>query len=219
MTFSSSRSAPDPSVVAKPELRFAPDPAEARWRDHLRTWYLDDFELRLYDIHEVDRRGKDLLAYELIDRRQEPSRIFAGDDLAVSPLDPIDSDAVATAVLGFLSLRPGDVEPEYFDSYTPAQLEWRDDRAEDLSLWADHLQRRHQWWLLAERGETRRALEAIISEGDIEDLFEVFAMDIFEASALVDSLELDADDPLTVGFLVDLHRRKMAELTGEDDDL
>ena len=218
MTFVPSRSAPTPSEVVTPEIQIAPDPAETRWRDHVRTWHLDDFELRLYDIYEVDRLGKDLLAYELFDRRHDPSQIFAGEDFAVSPLDPIDSDAVAAAVLSFLSLRPGDVEPEYFDSYTPAQLEWRDCRAEDLSLWARHLQRRHQWWLLAEQGETRRAVEAVVSYGDIEDLFEVFALDVFEASVLVDSLGLDTDDPSTVEFLVDLHRRRMAELRCESDD-
>jgi len=36
-------------------------------------------------------------------------------------------------VLGFLALRPGDVEADYFTGYTPMQLAWRDQHAEDLA--------------------------------------------------------------------------------------
>jgi hypothetical protein len=35
-------------------------------------------------------------------------------------------------VLGFLALRPGDVEAEYFAGYTPSQVARRDLYAEDL---------------------------------------------------------------------------------------
>lgn len=42
----------------------------------------------------------------------------------------------AGSLLGFLTLRPGDVEADYFDEYTRAQIAWRDEFAEELSLYA-----------------------------------------------------------------------------------
>jgi hypothetical protein len=42
----------------------------------------------------------------------------------------------AVGVLGFLTLRPGDTDSEYFDSYTDAQVAWRDEHAEDLAMFA-----------------------------------------------------------------------------------
>ncbi len=45
---------------------------------------------------------------------------------------PLDGDQTVRGVLGFLALRPGDVEADYFDRYTPEQLAWRDQHAEDL---------------------------------------------------------------------------------------
>lgn len=35
-------------------------------------------------------------------------------------------------LLGFLTLRPGDTDREYFDKYTPAQLEYANQHAETL---------------------------------------------------------------------------------------
>ena len=42
--------------------------------------------------------------------------------------------AFTVGLLGFLALRPGDVEADYFTGYTPRQLHWRDARAEDAAL-------------------------------------------------------------------------------------
>jgi len=60
--------------------------------------------------------------------------IFAGDDLTSPPRTTEDEAAVGA--LAFLTLREHDVEADYFTehAYTPAQLEWRDAWAEDLSL-------------------------------------------------------------------------------------
>lgn len=43
-------------------------------------------------------------------------------------------DEAAHSALTFLTLRPGDVEAEYFDRYSDIQCEWRDMYAEELSL-------------------------------------------------------------------------------------
>jgi hypothetical protein len=61
--------------------------------------------------------------------------IFQGEDFGPSAMDAIDSDAAAFSLLGFLTLQPGDTDREYFDDYTPEQLEWcQSDEAEALSL-------------------------------------------------------------------------------------
>lgn len=60
--------------------------------------------------------------------------VFEGGDFEPSPLDAEDSDAATGALLGFLSLRPGDTDAEYFAQYTPAQLTFADLYGEELSL-------------------------------------------------------------------------------------
>ena len=37
------------------------------------------------------------------------------------------------AIMGFLTLRPGDTDRDYFDSYTAEQIEFRDTHAETLA--------------------------------------------------------------------------------------
>jgi hypothetical protein len=50
--------------------------------------------------------------------------IFEGEDFAGSPMDADDSDETVAALLTFLTLRRGDTDAEYFESYTPEQLAW-----------------------------------------------------------------------------------------------
>lgn len=50
--------------------------------------------------------------------------IFQGADFQPSPMHAADSDAALLALLGFLTLRPGDTDSECFDKYTPAQMAW-----------------------------------------------------------------------------------------------
>jgi len=78
------------------------------------------FTLTSYD---AGRRydGKNGLAYTL---RAEGKTIFEGDDFACSPFDAIDSDGAIACLMGFLTLRPGDTDSEYFENYTPEQLEF-----------------------------------------------------------------------------------------------
>jgi hypothetical protein len=59
--------------------------------------------------------------------------VFEGSDFSPSPMDAIDSDAALRGILGFLTLRPGDTDPEYFEDYTPAQLAFCETDAEALS--------------------------------------------------------------------------------------
>ena len=87
--------------------------------------------IRLWDSGRTDRRGQTVLAY---DYTQGDDVVFTGSDFAGSPIHADDSVETAASLLTFLSLRPGEVEAEYFAEYTPAQVAWRDAHAEELSL-------------------------------------------------------------------------------------
>jgi hypothetical protein len=65
--------------------------------------------------------------------------IFEGRDFCSgSGADPNAGTLAQAAryLLGFLTMRPGDVEADYFQEYTPHQLSWRDGFAEELSIYA-----------------------------------------------------------------------------------
>jgi hypothetical protein len=75
--------------------------------------------LRTWDTGR-SRNGRTCIAYELC----EPSGtvLFHGDDFRPSPLHADDGDATLRALLGFLFLRPGDTDREYFEGYSRDQL-------------------------------------------------------------------------------------------------
>ena len=52
----------------------------------------------------------------------EHSVLFAGEDFRPSPMHADDADETLRGLLGFLTLRPGDTDREYFADYSPAQL-------------------------------------------------------------------------------------------------
>lgn len=106
-------------------------------KEHIRTWHADGFRLELFDTFHTDRYGKSRLAYEFY---HDGTLIFEGDDFCCSPLHGIDSDETVGALLTFLSLRPGDTDPEYFESYTPEQLAWSEQYGEEVSMYALELE-------------------------------------------------------------------------------
>jgi hypothetical protein len=89
------------------------------------------FTLKTWDTDRSDHMGKSIVAYVL----QGPDGvIFEGCDFACSPLHATDSDDCISALLGFLTLRRGDVESDYFEAYTETQKAFRDTYAEDLAM-------------------------------------------------------------------------------------
>jgi hypothetical protein len=62
--------------------------------------------------------------------------IFEGSDFGPSPMDAWDSDATVYALLGFLTLRPGDTDSDYFEGYTADQTLFAQEHAESLSCYA-----------------------------------------------------------------------------------
>lgn len=99
--------------------------------EHIRTWNGEDFQLDMWDTYKRNRDGKYILSYVFW---HNGIVIFTGSDYCPSPMDAIDSDASVASLLGFLSCGDGDTDDEFFEDYTPAQIAWRDEFAESLSL-------------------------------------------------------------------------------------
>lgn len=104
----------------------------------IRTWkheseFIDGepFELRLYETDRYDSRThRWYLGYELFHGGE---MVFDGEDFSLSPMHRVDSDEAVASLLAFLSLQPGDTDDEYFESYSPKQLEWAKAYGEELS--------------------------------------------------------------------------------------
>jgi len=94
------------------------------------------FSLELYDLNKTDPMGKSMLGYKLIMNEHSAHAItlFQGEDFACSPCYAIDSDDAVKSLMGFLTLRPGDTDADYFAHYTPAQTKFAAEHAEALSM-------------------------------------------------------------------------------------
>ncbi|MGA2260163.1 MAG: hypothetical protein ABSH28_01870 [Acidobacteriota bacterium] len=106
--------------------------------DILRMVRLRPYRGEPYFTFELIYHGSDWLGYRL--KQWECGKgtvLFEGRDFRCSPLHAIDSDESVAACLGFLTLRPGDTDREYFENYTPAQLELCAQHAESLALEAE----------------------------------------------------------------------------------
>lgn len=105
------------------------------------------FRLKVWDTYRTDHYGKSILGYRLsMGERQHLNVVnnpavwtvlFEGEDFGSSPMHAIDSDETIAALMSFLTLRPGDTDSEYFDDYTPAQLDYCAQHAEALSCEVD----------------------------------------------------------------------------------
>lgn len=82
-------------------------------KGHGPTFILDTFATG-----RTDRRGQTRIAYTLKMRENGRSVVlFTGEDFCSSPMDADDSDASVASLLGFLTLRPGDTDRDYFEEY------------------------------------------------------------------------------------------------------
>lgn len=97
---------------------------------HIRLTAGDNaYELKTYDIGKTDSMGKYMVGYELAGPN---GLLFEGEDFACSPMHAIDSDESVAGLLGFLTLRPGDTDADYFAEYTPEQMAFARGDAEQL---------------------------------------------------------------------------------------
>ncbi len=187
--------------------------------EHIGTWSRDGFTLRLYDTGQTDRLGKSLLAYQLHDQEHGRAPIFRGADFHCSPLQDRASDGAAADVLGFLSLEPGDTDSDRFASYTPQQLQWCEDRAQDLAVVAEQLQQRHHCRELSRLDRTDDAVFILARHNPVEDLLEVLDMDIFETYDFIADLCRRRSDPILHSVLGELHFLRDVELAGGEEEL
>lgn len=92
---------------------------------------LPAFTLTMYQTDRFDGRNGYYIAYKLTATGHRKP-IFEGEDFSCSPMVAIDSDDSVRSLMGFLTLRPGDTDEEYFDKYTPEQLDYAETHAERL---------------------------------------------------------------------------------------
>lgn len=102
----------------------------------MRTYKYGDYTMTLDATGRRDRYGKPQIAYTL-SKEAEGDPIFSGDDCyaGLSGRDDPEGMGVAEDLLSFLTLRPGDIEDDYFEDYTERQLEFATHEAEDLQMW------------------------------------------------------------------------------------
>ena len=75
-----------------------------------------------------------MLAYEF--RTPSGEVLFEGADYGCAPGHAIDSDDALRGLLGFLTLKPGDTDADYFTDYTEAQRAFAEGDAEELQMWS-----------------------------------------------------------------------------------
>lgn len=89
------------------------------------------FRLETWDTWRRDAMGKYVIGYCL---KMDGEVLFEGEDFACSPLHACDSKETAAALMGFLTLRPGDTDAEYFEEYNQAQMDYAEQHAEALGI-------------------------------------------------------------------------------------
>jgi len=104
-----------------------------------RYFYYDGHQLRLHLADTFSKRigtsPKRMVAYRLRDR-DTGKIIFEAADYDPSPFyEDRLSAASARELIGFLCLRPGDTDDEFFEKYTPEQLAWAKQHGENYSMY------------------------------------------------------------------------------------
>lgn len=93
------------------------------------------YRLLLWDTYRADRLNKSILGYAFYAPRSD-GPLFSGEDFHCSPCYAVDSDKTLRSLLCFLTLKPGDTDPDYFDEYTAEQMAFAQGEAEEIGFWA-----------------------------------------------------------------------------------
>lgn len=89
--------------------------------------------LRVWDTYDRSDYGKFTLAYQLTMREADGPSVVLFDGADFHTPMAIDSDSTIECLMGFLTLRHGDTDSEYFENYTEAQENFCAQHAEMLS--------------------------------------------------------------------------------------
>jgi len=112
-------------------------------REHIRhiefSPYLDGptFTLDLFDCMRIHRNGPQWQVGYLLkmhDQNGKSTVIFDGSDFGCSPCHAIDSNECVSSIMSFLTLRPGDTDPEYFENYNQVQWDFCMNHSETLEI-------------------------------------------------------------------------------------
>ena len=90
------------------------------------------FNLTLHD-EKMCMNGRCNLSYSL---KEGKKVIFKGSDFGPSPMYSIDGDKTVAALLSFLTLKPGDTDPDYFANYTPEQFAFASEHGEAIQCYS-----------------------------------------------------------------------------------
>jgi hypothetical protein len=96
----------------------------------MAAYRLDDGHV--IHVSRVGRDGHRIVWSYVLER--DGATIFEGADFSAGT--DLSYGEAARGVLGLFTLGEGDTDSDYFDSYTPEQIAWRDEFAENLALFA-----------------------------------------------------------------------------------
>lgn len=100
----------------------------------MRKYNFDGYKLTLQATDKRDSTNHILVSYNF--SNPDGELLFFGDDFGASPLHTPEGKESAKALLGFLTLRKGDTDEDYFANYTPKQLEFSESSdCENLQLY------------------------------------------------------------------------------------
>lgn len=94
----------------------------------------DNYKLTLQALGRRDSYNHEMVRY--VFSAPNGDVIFSGDDFGASPLHDTEGEESAKSLLGFLTLKVGDVDEDYFQNYTDKQKEFRDSfKCEQLQIY------------------------------------------------------------------------------------
>jgi hypothetical protein len=88
----------------------------------MQSYNFDGYTLTLEETNRRDTYNHIMVKYSFISPQDEA--IFSGEDFGASPLHDAEGIESAKSLLGFLTLKKGDTDEDYFENYTPRQLEF-----------------------------------------------------------------------------------------------
>jgi hypothetical protein len=115
---------------------FAEMVREVRFRP-FRPGHGPAFTLRLYSGNFGRMAtGQERMGYRLTMKKPGERRIvlFEGKDFGRAPGNTEDGAETVVAIMGFLTLKPGDTDPDYFAAYSDVQRDYCERYAESLSV-------------------------------------------------------------------------------------
>lgn len=104
-------------------------------KEFTEVYTFDGYTLSLESTNNLDKLGHEMVRYEF--KNPSGEILFSGEDFGASPLHDATGLESAKGLLGFLTLKPGDTDAEYFDGYTEKQLEFCNSMdCENLQIYA-----------------------------------------------------------------------------------